>query len=204
VNENKSRTLHTPPTPLVYVPLSQNPSTAFGVFVRDTRGAAAVAQRIVNGIHAIDPNLSPYEIVTMQEQVTRSTAAEQIAAALVGIFAGVAVLLSAIGVYGVIGYAVSQRAREFSLRVAVGAAPSTLVRLVVGSGLRLAALGSIMGTAVALLSTRLLGDLLFRVSPRDPRALVGAFVAMVVVCAIACFIPAWRAARSDPVVALRS
>jgi macrolide transport system ATP-binding/permease protein len=204
VNDIKSRTMLKPPTPLVYVPLSQNPATAFGVFVRDTGGTAAVAQEIVSGIHAIDPNVSPYEIVTMQEQVLRSTAAEQIAAALVGLFAGVAVLLAAVGIYGVIGYAVSQRAKEFSLRVAVGAAPSTLMRLVLGAGLRLTALGAIMGAVVSLLSTRLLGDLLFGVSPRDPRALVCAFAAMVIACAIACFAPAWRAARSDPVIALRS
>jgi len=204
VKDIKYRALRKPATGLVYVPLSQNFSTSVALFVRAPGGPTNVVNGIAQRIHAIDPNVSPYEILTMGEQVARSMAPQQIAAALVALFAGIAVFLAAIGLYGIIAYAVSQSAREFSLRIAVGAAPSDVVRLVVGGGLRLVVIGSIVGTGVALVSTRLLGDLLFRVNPRDPRALAAAFTVMVGVCVMACFVPAWRAGRTDPVVALRS
>jgi macrolide transport system ATP-binding/permease protein len=199
----KYRTLVQPASPLVYVPLSQDFSTSVSLFVRTAMGVGTVAPDIVRRIHAIDPNVSPYEVLTMQEQVMRSTAAQQIAALLVGLFACVALFLAAIGLYGVIAYVVSQSAREFSLRIAVGAAPMDLVRLVVGGGLRLVIVGSVVGAAVSLMTTRLLGDLLFRVDPRDPLTLLATFAVMVSVCVGACFGPAWRAGRTDPVVALR-
>jgi predicted permease len=204
VRDIKFRTLLRPPTALVYVPLSQSFSTSVSLFVRTPAGVASVAPRIVERIHAIDPNVSPFEILTMREQVARSTAAQQLAVTLVSLFAFIALILAAIGLYGVIAYVVSQSAREFSLRIAVGATPSHLVQLVVGGAVRLVIAGSIVGAAVSLLSTRLLGDILFRVNPRDPVAIVTALAVLVAVGVLACVIPAWRAGRTDPVIALRS
>jgi predicted permease len=203
-SDMKYRALLEPPTPLVYVPLSQRPSTTVALFVRASAGVASVAAGIVAQVHALDPNVSPYEIMTMREQVTRSTAAQQIAAALVGSFACVALLLAAIGLYGVIAYVVSQSRRELSLRLAIGASPGALMRLVLGNGLRLALIGSVAGASVSLLTTRLLGDLLFRVDPRDPLTISVAFGVMMAVAVAASFIPARRAARTDPAAALRS
>jgi predicted permease len=204
VKDIKYRSLLKPPTPLIYVPLSQHPSTAVSVFVRTSAGVAGVASNIVRQIHALDPNVSPYEILTMREQVARSTSAQTIAAALVALFASIALFLAAIGLYGVIAYVVSQSRRELSLRLAIGAAPAQLMRLVLGGGLRLAVAGSVAGAAVSLLTTRLLGDLLFRVSPRDPIPMVTAFGVMIAVSLAASFIPARRAGRSDPAATLRS
>jgi macrolide transport system ATP-binding/permease protein len=204
VTDIKFRTLLEPAQALLYVPLSQNFSTTVSLFIRTSAGVANVAPGILQRVHAIDPNVSPYEILTMREQVTRSTAAQQIAAALVALFACTALFLAAIGLYGLIAYVVSQNARELSLRIAVGAAPWDLMRLVVGGGLRLVVVGSVVGVGVSLLSTRLLGDLLFRVNARDPVPIAIAFAVMVAVCVLACIVPAWRAGRSDPVVALRS
>jgi predicted permease len=200
----KYRTLLEPSPPLVYVPMTQKFSKVVALFVRTNAGVGVAAPEIVRRIHGIDPNVSPYEIITMQEQVMRSTAPQQIAALLVGLFACIALVLAAIGLYGVISYVVSQSAREFSLRVAVGAAPLDLIRLVIGGGLRLVLAGSIAGVLVALLTTRLLGDLLFRVNARDPVILIVTFGVMLAVCVAACSGPAWRAGRTVPVNALRA
>jgi putative ABC transport system permease protein len=201
VKDIKHRTLLKPATPVLYVALSQNVPTAASLFVR-TR--TEVASGIVSQIHALDPNVSPYEILPLREQVARSTAPQQTAAALVGLFACVALFLAAIGLYGVIAYVVSQSARELSLRLAIGASPVAVIRMVVGRGLRFALVGSLAGTVIALTTTRLLGDLLFRVNPRDPAAIAGAFAVMIAVAAIASLAPAWRAGRSDPAAALRT
>ncbi|HEX4683084.1 MAG TPA: ABC transporter permease [Gemmatimonadaceae bacterium] len=200
----KYRTLLKAPATVAYVPLAQDFSTALTLFVRAPGGAASVARTIVDRMHAIDPAVSPYEILTMREQVVRSTAPQQIAATLVASFAVVALFLAAIGLYGVVAAIVSQTARELSVRLAVGASPGTLMRFVIGRGVRLAAAGSVIGACVSLLFTRLLGDLLFKVSARDPVTLCGAFVVMIVVATGACLVPAWRAARSDPASALRA
>ena len=200
----KYRALLEPAAPLVYVPLAQSPATAVALFLRAPAGPASVATGVIAQIHALDPNVSPYEIIGMREQVARSTASQQVAAALVSVFAGVALVLAAIGLYGVIAYVVSQGARELSLRLAIGASPLALMRLVLGSGLRLALIGSLAGAATSLLVTRLLGDLLFHVNPRDPTTIAGAFCVMLVVALLASLVPSWRAARSDPAVALRA
>ncbi|MFI5227969.1 MAG: ABC transporter permease [Gemmatimonadales bacterium] len=198
------RSLLKPSTPLVYVPLSQHSSTAVALFVRTPKGVGGVAPAIVRQIHAIDPTVSPYEILTMSEQVARSTAAQQLAAALVALFASIALFLAAIGLYGVIAYVVSQRRRELSLRLAIGASPAHLMRLVLGDGVRLAFAGSLAGAATSLLTTRLLGDLLFRVNPRAPMPIIIAFGVMIAVSLVATFRPARLAGRSDPAAALRS
>jgi ABC-type antimicrobial peptide transport system permease subunit len=139
----------------------------------------------------------------MREQIDRSTSSQQIAVMLLGVFGGLALLLAAIGLYGVISYAVSQSARELGLRIAIGARPLDVFRLVISRGLVLTAGGILLGAAVALGLTRLIGDLLYKVNPRDPLAFGSAFVVMTIVSFAACFLPAWRATRIDPVRALR-
>ena len=114
-----------------------------------------------------------------------------------------ALLLAAIGLYGVMSYAVSQSTRELGLRMALGASASNLLRLVMSRGLALTAGGVLLGTAAALALTRLLGNLLYNVSPRDPLAFGSALVVMTVAALAACFLPAWRATRTDPARVLR-
>jgi ABC-type antimicrobial peptide transport system permease subunit len=115
----------------------------------------------------------------------------------------VALFLAAIGLYGVISYMVSQSTRELGVRMALGATPSALMALVMSSGLRLTLAGIAVGVALAVGTTRLLGDMLFRVGPRDPIVFGAVILVMIVASTVACLVPAWRASRLDPVQALR-
>ncbi len=191
------------PRPFFYVPLRQNPSTTVNLAIRTSRGAAALAPALVQAVHALDPNLALGEFITMREQVDRSAASQRIAVTLLATFAALALLLAAIGLYGVMSHAVSQSARELGLRMALGAGAADLRRLVLSRGFRLTACGIALGVAAALASTRLLGYLLYGVSPRDPLAFGSAFVVLAIAAAMACLIPARRAARIDPLRALR-
>ena len=123
--------------------------------------------------------------------------------ALLSIFGGLALLLAAVGLYGVMSYAVSQSRRELGLRMALGARPTHLVRLVLSHGILLTGVGVVLGVAAALTLTRLFATLLYKVSPRDPLAFGLAFLVMSTASLAACFFPAWRATRTDPVRALR-
>jgi ABC-type antimicrobial peptide transport system permease subunit len=126
-----------------------------------------------------------------------------VAVTLVGVLGGLALVLAVIGLYGVMSYAVSQSSRELGLRMALGAEASNVWRLVMSRGMALTLGGVALGTAAALLLTRLLGNYLFKVSPRDPLAFAAAFAVMTIAALAACFLPAWRATRTDPVRALR-
>jgi ABC-type antimicrobial peptide transport system permease subunit len=162
-----------------------------------------MARTLVREIHALDANLAPGETITMQEQVDRTTAVQRIAVAMLGVFGGLALLLAAIGLYGVMSYAVSQSTRELGLRMALGAGASDLLRLVMSQGLALTAVGLVLGTAASLGLTRLIVGLLYKVSPRDPLAFGSALTVMMIASLAACLLPGWRATRTDPGRALR-
>ncbi|HUJ32008.1 MAG TPA: ABC transporter permease [Candidatus Acidoferrum sp.] len=190
--------------PFFYVPLRQNFSRQVGLEIRTKLPPQTILTEVAREVHALDPGLGVYEVITMREQVERSTSSQRIAVALLGVFGGLALVLAAIGLYGVMSYAVSQSARELGLRMALGARASDLVQLVMSRGLVLTLGGVALGAAAALGLTRLLGYLLYNVSPRDPLAFGVAFIVMTVTSLAACFLPAWRATRTDPVRALRS
>jgi ABC-type antimicrobial peptide transport system permease subunit len=162
-----------------------------------------MAAALTREVHALDANLALYEVITLQEQLDRSTSPQQVAVTLVGVLGGLALLLATIGLYGVMSYAVSQSTRELGLRMALGADATNLLQLVFSRGLALTAGGVALGAAVALGMTRLLGNLLYEVSPRDPLAFGSALAVMTIASFAACFLPAWRAARTDPARALR-
>jgi predicted permease len=189
--------------PFFYVSRRQNFSVGAGLYVRTPLSPVAVATALAREVHALDGNLAPYEMITLQEQVDRSTSPQMVAVTLVGVLGALALLLATVGLYGVMSYAVSQRARELGLRMALGAGASNLLRLVMSRGLVLMAGGVLLGVGVALGLTRLLGNLLYQVSPHDPLAFGAAFAVMTVATLAACFFPAWRATRSDPARALR-
>jgi len=136
--------------------------------------------------------------------VNRATSHQLVAVGLVALAGGLALVLASIGLYGVMSYTVSESTRELGLRMALGAGTSNVLRLVLSRGLLLTTTGIIFGIALALLLTRLLGNLLYQVSPRDPLAFAAAFAAMTVASTAACFLPAWRATRTDPIRALRA
>jgi predicted permease len=191
------------PTAFFYVSLSQNFAIEPGLNIRTRMSPEAMAAVLTREVHALDRNLALFEMITLQEQVDRSTSPQLVAVTLVGVLGGLALLLAAIGMYGVMAYAVSQSTRELGLRMALGATPSHLLRLVMSRGLTLMAAGIVGGTAVALASTRLLGYLLYNVSPRDPLSFGSAFLIITIASLAACFLPAWRATRTDPLRALR-
>jgi predicted permease len=191
------------PKAFFYVPLRQNFSLMAALIIRTPLTAEAIAPALTREVHSLDGDLAPYEVITLQEQLDRATAAQQVAVTLLAILGGLALLLAAIGLYGVMSYAVSQRSREMGLRMALGAGGSDLLRLVMAQGLALTAGGIALGAVVAFGLTRLLGDLLYKVSPRDPVAFGSALAVMVVAATAACLLPAWRAARTDPIRALR-
>jgi ABC-type antimicrobial peptide transport system permease subunit len=139
----------------------------------------------------------------MRENIARRSWSQRAAFTLLAIFAWIALLLAAIGLYGVMSYAVSQSKRELGLRMALGARSSDLVRIIMSQGMGLTLAGIAAGIAVALGVTRLLGDMLYKISPRDPEPFAWAFAAMTVAAVAACFLPAWRATRTDPMRALR-
>jgi putative ABC transport system permease protein len=157
----------------------------------------------VRQVKAIDSNLAPGEVITMREQVDRTSWSRRAAVDLLAIFCGMALLLAGIGLYGVMSYAVSQGTRELALRMALGAGAADLLRIVMAHGLGLTLAGVGIGAAAAFGLTRLLGNLLYRVGPRDPESFGAAFLVMGVAAVLACFLPAWRATRTDPVRALR-
>jgi predicted permease len=201
--DSKYSSVRERPMPFFYVPIRQNPIKNGTLYIRTPLAPQTMATAIAREVHALDANLAPYEVITMQEQLDRSTSPQMVAVTLVAVLGGLALLLAAIGLYGVMSYAVSQSTRELGLRMALGAGASNLLKLVLSRGLALTAGGVALGAAVALGLTRLLGSLFYKVSPRDPLAFGSALVVMTIASLAACFLPAWRAARTDPARALR-
>jgi macrolide transport system ATP-binding/permease protein len=201
--DSKYRSVRETPKAFFYVPHRQNFSIGPGIYIRTPLSRETMATALAHEVHALDGNLAPYELITLQEQLDRSTSPQLAAVTLVSVLSGLALLLAVIGLYGVMSYAVSQSSRELGLRMALGAEASNVWRLVMSRGLGLMTGGVVLGVAVALGLTRLLGNLLFKVSPRDPLAFGAAFAVMTVAALAACFLPAWRAMRTDPARALR-
>ena len=197
------RNLLETPKPFFYVALRQNFSATTALQLRTAQRPAALAPALVREIHALDANVAPSELITMREQVDRTTAAQRISVTILVVFGALALVLAAIGLYGVMASTVSQSSRELALRMALGAGASDLLGLVLSQGLALTAGGVVVGLVAALQVTRLLGYLLYKVSPRDPLAFGSAFVVIAVASLVACFVPAWRAVRTDPLRALR-
>ena len=190
-------------TPFFYTALRQGAPGGSNFQIRTPLGPEAMATALVREIKKIDANLAPGEVITMREQVDRRTWSQRAAVTLLGIFSSIALLLSGIGLYGVMSYAVSQSVRELGLRMALGATGLDLLRIVMLKGFQVTMAGIGVGAVVALGLTRLMGDLLYRTSPRDPGSFGAAFVTMAIAATAACLVPAWRAMRTDPVRALR-
>ena len=191
------------PKPFFYVPLRQKFSVGAALNIRTKLRPETMAAALSRELKAMDANLALYEVISLQEQLDRSTSPQKVAVTLTGVLAGLALVLASIGLYGVMSYTVSQSTRELGLRMALGARTPELFRLVISRGLALTVGGILLGAAAALGLTRLLGYLLYKVSPRDPLAFGSAFLILLIVSLIACLLPAWRATRVDPIVALR-
>jgi predicted permease len=189
--------------PFFYVPLRQDFARGPRLNIRTTLPLANIQAVLLREVRSIDSNLALYEMITMQEQVDRSTAPQLAAVTLVAILGVLALVLASIGLYGVMSYSVLQGARELGLRMALGAGPLHLLRLIMTRGLALTASGLVFGLFGSFLLTRLLGNLLYEVSPRDPAAFVSAVAIIAIMTAAACVLPAWRAMHTDPAQVLR-
>jgi putative ABC transport system permease protein len=189
--------------PFFYVPQRQAPSVRGSLNIRTPLSPQTMAAALAREIRALDSNLALNELITLQEQVDRSTSPQKAAVMLLGVLGGLAVLLAGVGLYGVVSYAVSQSRRELGLRMALGARAADLLRLVISQGLLLTAGSLVLGMTAALVLTRLLGTYLYGVGPRDPLAFASAVIVMLLLAFAASFIPAWRAVHTDPTQALR-
>jgi predicted permease len=201
---SKYATLAEKPKPFFYVSLGQDFSIRTNLVVRTSRDVGTMANELAHEVRSLDANLALSEVITMRQHINRSAlASQQIVVSLLTIFGGIALLLAAIGLYGVMSYAVSQSKREMGLRVALGAGASHLFRIVMSHGLVLTAGGVLLGAIASLALTRVIGDQLYKVNPRDPQAFLLALIVMTIISSAACLFPAWRATRTDPVRALR-
>ncbi len=190
--------------PFFYLPYRQGvPDRDLSVAIRTSGDPMSFARALEGTIHELDPRVDVLQTKTLRGHSDAIFFAQRVASVLLALLGGLGVLLAAMGVYAVMAYAVSQRTQEFGVRLALGASEPDLVRLVVRQGLKLAALGVGVGLALSVVVTRLLAGFLFGVSPFDPLALAGVPVFLTLVTVLACWLPARRAARVDPLVALR-
>lgn len=173
------------------------------VVIRTASDPTSLAASVVDVIHKVDPKLPVTKVLTMDNLLLDSVAPRRFSMVLVGIFASLALLLSAAGVYGVMSYAVAQRTREIGLRMALGALPRSVLGLIVARAIRLALIGIVLGIAGALALAHLLAALLYGVRPTDPATFAGVAFVLLLVALLACYLPAHRAMRVDPMVALR-
>jgi len=191
------------PIPLFYVPLRQNFRVQNSLLIRTRETPGAMMKPLAREVHALDPNLAPLITDRLQDQIDLISYSQRLAVTLVALFGGMALFLATIGLYAVMSYSVSQGTRELGLRMALGAGAKDLMRLVMSRGLFLVASGVAIGVLAAFLLTRLMGNLLYGVSPRDPLAFGSALAVITIASLAACFFPAWRATRIDPTQALR-
>ena len=189
--------------PRVYFSLLQRPNVALSVFVRTRNALNTTRDAITRTVQELDPDLAVFDVRPMREVVSQSTARRRFSVSLMSTFALAAVLLAALGIYGVMSFLVGQRGQEFGLRQALGATRRDIMKLAFRPGIALAAKGTLIGVIVALPVARLLSALLFGVSAHDPLTFIAVPLLLATVAAAACLAPARRATRVDPVVALR-
>jgi putative ABC transport system permease protein len=202
VGDAKHYSANEPARPQIYAAHYQVP-LIFSSLVARTRGPAmSVANDVRKAIWSVDKDQPVWSVVSLEETVARTQGRSRFVAWLLGIFAGLALLLAGVGIYGVTAYGVAKRNREIGLRLALGASGARVLREVVGHGLRLTLAAALLGLAGAIAGARLAAALLFGVTPTDPAALTAAAGILTMVSIAACYLPARRASRVDPVVAL--
>jgi putative ABC transport system permease protein len=187
----------------IYVPYMQSTLTQLNLVVKTAGDAAAAVRAMREAVREADPTLPVFGVRTMDEYLERTLTSKRLMMIVLALFAAVALTLAAVGIYGVMSYAVAQRTSEIGLRMALGAHPRDVLRLVVGQGVLLTIAGLVLGIGAAWWLTRLMTTLLFDVSATDPLTFAGVAMLLASVAFLATWIPARRAANVDPLVALR-
>jgi predicted permease len=191
------------PGPLLFLPVAQVPRFYMTLMVRTSNESADLAPTVRKIIQEIDPQLPLYAVQTLQHHVEGAMFAQRAAASMLTLFGALALVLAAVGTYGVVAYNVAQRTREVGVRMALGAEPKHILQLIMGGGAGMIALGAVLGLGGALVVARLLAPLLVGVSATDYAALAGAVLLLALAALTACYLPTRRAMRIDPNVALR-
>jgi ABC-type antimicrobial peptide transport system permease subunit len=192
------------PRAQIYWPFAQRTQDRVAMVVKTAGDPAALTASIRAAIRAVDSNQPLYDVAPMSEFIARTMMAQRLNLVLVGSFASLALLLASIGLYGVVSHLTARRGREFGVRVAVGATPRDLLRLVLRQSFTRATLGLVTGLLLSAMVTRLLTTMIHGVAPLDPLTYAGVAVLLTIVVLAASWIPARRASRTDPVSALRS
>jgi predicted permease len=200
----KVRSLGETPRPFIFTAIAQAPSPIFMLVARSRGDAARTATHMLAALRELDPSLMIIQAKTMQQHLAVMLLPARLGAVAFALFAGLALVLATIGVYGVVRYAVARRAREVAIRLAIGARPEGVVRLLMREGIVLVSAGAVLGLVLAALASRGLESLLFGVDALDPIAFFGAPVLLIGIGALAAFLPARRASRVDPASALRA
>jgi hypothetical protein len=204
VADQRFRTMEAPPEPDVYISMAQSPRPRAIIFLRTSVKPTAVLSGVRREVQRIDPNLPIYDAATMEERVGNATARTRVTGILLTLFAGVALVLSLVGIYGVVAYAVTQRTREIGLRIALGAERSAVAGMVLRYGTAMVAIGLVVGLLGAFAATRVLRSMLYEVQPTDPATFAVLTVLTGLVALAGTAAPAWRATRVDPLTALKS
>jgi predicted permease len=192
------------PDPRIYASAYQSFRVKVNLVARTQDDPQLMIKRIEDAVRAVDPQQTFTGAFTLDDAVGEAVARPRLLAVLLGLFGTMGLVLGTLGIYGVLAYLVTQRTREIGVRVALGARPSSVLGMIVGRGLRLAGLGVVIGIAAALALTRVMQGVLYGVTATDPLTFVGVAVALLAVAAAASWIPAWRATKVDPLVALRA
>jgi putative ABC transport system permease protein len=203
VGDVKNNGLSTEDDSAMYCPLTQEPSNMMTLVLRTEGDPASFVATVRREVNSVDPDLALARIRTMDQLMSQSLGQSRYRGVLLGIFAVIALTLAAVGIYGVIAYAVSRRTREIGIRMALGARKLDIFKMVVGHGMILSLIGVVIGLAASLMLTRYLSSLLYGVSSTDPMTFTSVVLLLITVALSACSIPARRATRVDPINALR-
>jgi putative ABC transport system permease protein len=203
VKDTKPLTIDGKPAPEMYMPFAQQPGRSMALMIRTTNKPESVAAAVRRSVQALDRNQLVYGVRTFERVVAESVATPRFRASLLGVFAAVALILAMVGVYGVMSYAVTQQTREIGIRMALGAEPRDALKMVMRQGAKLTVAGVAIGSGGAAALTWLIEGLLFDVRAADPATFVAAPLLLAGVALLACYIPARRATKVEPIVALR-
>jgi putative ABC transport system permease protein len=190
--------------PMIYYPLSQEPQRSLTLVIRHASGVNGLGAQVRAAVREIDRGVPLTDVATMNARLNESMADRRYPMLLLAGFAALAVILASVGIYGVLSYTVGQRTREIGVRMALGARRGDVLRMVLGGGIRLTLIGVVLGAVGAAIAGRALGKLLYGITPTDPVTFAAVALLLTAIAAVACYLPARRATRVDPMVALRT